>query len=44
MTDRASMTVEAILVATPSMIKRTKEEKIRLRKLKEMGDKIDEGK
>ena len=31
------------LVATPSMIKRTEEEKIRLRKLKEMGDKIDEG-
>ena len=30
------------LIATPSMIKRTEEEKIRLRKLKEMGAKIDE--
>ena len=32
------------LIATPSVIKRTEEEKIRLRKLKEMGAKIDEEK
>ena len=30
------------LVATPSMIKRSEEEKLRLRKLREMGHKIDE--
>ena len=32
------------LVATPSMIKRAEEGKIKLRKLKEMGEKIDEAK